>query len=65
MKILSKKRLQKKAGMMFRRPPKTGGKKPEDPLDKVCFQNLKCFFVFYSIVMIILDLSRDCYPEES
>ena len=36
MKILSKKRLQKKAGMMFRRPPKTGGKKPEDPLDKVC-----------------------------
>jgi len=37
MKILSKKKLQRKAGMMFRRPPnrKDGGKKPEDPLDKI------------------------------
>ena len=41
MKILSKKKLQRKAGMMFRRPPnrKDGGKKPEDPLDKVSSSN--------------------------
>ena len=40
MKILSKKKLQKKAGLFFRRPPtKKGGGggsgKPDDPLDKV------------------------------
>ena len=43
MKILSKKKLQKKAGLFFRRPPnKKGGVgggggsgKPDDPLDKV------------------------------
>jgi len=37
MKILSKKKLQRKAGMFFKRPPprKEGAKKPEDPLDKV------------------------------
>merc|ERR1719210_3092376 len=37
MKILSKKKLQRKAGMFFKRPPprKDGGKKPEDPLDKI------------------------------
>lgn len=39
MKILSKKKLQKKAGLFFRRPPnKNGGScggKPDDPLDKV------------------------------
>lgn len=38
MKILSKKKLQKKAGMLFRRPlpnRKEGGKKPEGPLEKI------------------------------
>jgi len=37
MKILSKKKLQKKAGMFFKRPPprKEGAKKPEGPLDKI------------------------------
>ena len=43
MKILSKKKLQKKAGMLFRRPlpnRKEGGKKPEGPLEKVYFYNL-------------------------
>lgn len=38
MKILSKKKLQKKAGLFFRRPPNkkaAGGSKPDDPLDKV------------------------------
>ena len=40
MKILSKKKLQKKAGLFFRRPPSKkggggGGGKPDDPLDKV------------------------------
>ena len=37
MKILSKKKLQKKAGLFFRRPPNKngGGGKPDDPLDKV------------------------------
>ena len=39
MKILSKKKLQKKAGIFGRRPPPRKGaagiKKPENPLDKV------------------------------
>ena len=37
MKILSKKKLQKKAGLFMRRPPnkKDGGNKPDDLLDKV------------------------------
>jgi len=38
MKILSKKKLQKKAGILFRRPlpnRKEGGKKPEGPLEKI------------------------------
>ena len=39
MKILSKKKLQKKAGIFGRRPPPRNGaagvKKPENPLDKV------------------------------
>jgi len=36
MKILSKKKLQKKGGMLFRRPlPNRNGRKPEGPLEKI------------------------------
>ena len=51
MKILSKKKLQKKAGMFFKRPPprKEGAKKPEGPLDKVSCNGFSGFLTHSSV----------------
>ena len=64
MKILSKKKLQKKAGMFFKRPPprKEGAKKPEGPLDKVSY--LYLLKIPFSSIVVLADLSRNCNFKE-
>ena len=61
MKILSKKKLQKKAGMFFKRPPprKEGAKKPEGPLDKVRRNNKSVSLVIQKLMCILLQIYRE------